>query len=943
MSTFDASPVPVNIKTSNESPRNMLDGRLPRDVTPFHYNLELRPDIYQPQPPFTFNGSVQVFFTCLQAVDYLVLNSKDLEISGLAIGVDPNTPVPAPPPVFFQATLNPSAQFLNVQLESTLVVGAQYYLSMNFQGVMGSSGNGLYYDSYVDTDGTTKYMAATQMESIEARGAFPCFDEPDLKASFNITVVSKLPHVVLSNMNLLRTENRADGWVANVFAKSPIMSTYQVCTCVGDFVRVEAEWQGVTSYPVGIYARPQMVSKLGFAAKVAPKLQAWLEQETNITYSLPKMDHVALPSKSGAMENWGVITYGEDYLGVDPETSAARGKLTAANIIAHELAHSWFGNLVTAKWWDDIWLNEGFATYYNYYPLSSIGWPTSQIQQGDSRRGTQQFLDIDQRNTSDPIRKVIDTVFKAEDSFDGSTYPKGGAMLRMMRSTLTQPTFNKALTKYLNKYSYSSATTDQLWAELTAQAAADGILNPDGSALDMKAHMDAWLNQMGYPLLTVTRVGDGTATVQSQRFFSPRGQIAGIPSNYSYSWSIPITVATATTNDWSMRPSHYIRLGETSTTITGVPTSNGAWFVINARQTGFYRVDYDVGLRADIVRQLRLDRTRIHEESRSQLVDDSFALARTLIINETLAMDTTLYLSSEVTPNPWLSALKHIGYADPILRHYALYPSYSAYVVQQLVPVYDLIGWQVIDMESALYQELRSSIVRSTCLYGHAACLDAARQLFVTYSANPDVNSVAADYLPTVLCVGVSEGSRPEWNMVNGQYQNRRTSQMRDERYAYLYGLACSKDLPTLDGFLNDIIGGVQIAVRDQNQALTYLIQNNLGRSLVWTYLDGNWNTVPSTISKLTALRSVISTFYDAAGLASFDAFVAKYPASTQSTQEQYFQMRLIIQQNIDWITANEQSLATWLGQQVLRSTVKLSAAFAMSPVDRSFGDSYHE
>jgi hypothetical protein len=176
--------------------------------------------------------------------------------------------------------------------------------------------------------------------------------------------------------------------------------------------------------------------------------------------------------------------------------------------------------------------------------------------------------------------------------------------------------------------------------------------------------------------------------------------------------------------------------------------------------------------------------------------------------------------------------------------------------------------------------------------------------------------------------------------MVYDQYTSRKASPIREERFAYLYGVACTSDANRLRSFLDDIVGGVKIASRDQSRALSYLTQNNVGVQIVWNYLDSSWNTVPSSIGRYTALRNVISTFYDAAGLASFDAFVAKYPASTETAKREYIQDRLIIQQNIDWITANEQSLATWLGQQVPLGSMKLSAAFAMSPSDHVFADS---
>jgi aminopeptidase N len=792
--------VPVNTKQQQRnddvrrSTRDVSDGRLPRRVFPTHYNLELKPDIFTaPEPPFELTGSVNIYITCELTTDHVVLNAKDLEYSLVAIIADPKSPVGTPSPILDTWSYDPSAEFLTLNVINALVPGAYYIIQIVFNGYLTQAegglvaGSGLYWDSYVDTDGTTKYMAVTQMEAIEARTAFPCFDEPDMKATFNITVVSQPTVVTLANMPLLSSEQRNDNWVAYTFEQSPIMSTYQVCIAVGDFIFVEAEWQNVTTYPIRIYARSQMADKLELAAKVAPLIQAWLEEETGIPYNLPKMDHIAYPSKAGAMENWGLITYGEDYLCVDKETSGASGIMTVVSIIAHELAHQWYGNLVTCKWWNDIWLNEGFATFYNYMPQAALGWPGSESQQADPRRGTQQFFEKDQLNTSDPIRKTIDTVWQADSSFSGSTYPKGGAMLRMLKGILSEDTLKSGFTRYLNKYSYSSAETDDLWTVLTEQAADDGITYPDGSALDIKSIMDAWLNQMGFPLLTVTRNGDGTASISSSRYLSPRGQSADTDSEYNYSWAIPITILTPdNSNDELVGQvaDAWIPFGETSTDIT---PGNVDWFMINAKQFSFYRVQYDSALLSDIVNQLLDDKWAIPVESRAQLIDDTFSLARSLVIPLEQAMNTTQYLGTEMLYNPWGVALKHLLYIDTLVFKQLWRSNYLAYMVSLLYPVYNNLGWNYAEVESPLQQFLRRDVILQTCFYGNVECREEARSQYATYIVNPSVNSVLSNNLPTVLCVGVSEGSSTDWSTVFEQYRNRILSPIREERYAYFW------------------------------------------------------------------------------------------------------------------------------------------------------------
>jgi len=899
--------------------------------------VELVPDIFSTSdPPFTFTGSVTIYVTCVLTANYIVVNAKDLDLTSVSLVADLNSPVATPSPILLGWSYDPSAQFLTLDTVNQLVPSAYYIIRATFNGIMRSDGNGLYWDSYTDTDGSTKYIAATQLESIEARTVFPCFDEPDLKATFNITVVSQPPSVTLSNMPVESTETWANGWVAYRFATSPVMSTYQVCTVVGDFIYVEAEWQNVTTYPVRIYARPQMAGKLAFAAKAAPRIQAWLEQETGIPYQLPKMDHIALPNKNGAMENWGLITYVESLLCVDPQTSAASGIFDVASLISHELAHQWYGNLVTCKWWDDIWLNEGFATYYNYYPQAALGWETSEAQQTDGRRGIQQFLEIDQRNTSDPIRKTIDTVFLADYAFSGSTYPKGGAMVKMLRSILTYPTFKQGLKNYLIKFSYSSAVTDDLWAELSAQAAVDGIKQPDGSALDIKAIMDAWLNQMGYPLLSVSRNGDGTASVTSRRFLSPRGQTPDAPSNYSYSWNVPITVATPQTVDLDSTPTLYLPFGQTTTTISGVPTTPGDWIMINVKQTGFYRVDYDSTIRDDIVAQLNRDHSVIPVESRAQLIDDSFTLTRSLNLPVAAAMDTTLYLTNELLYNPWNVALKHLLYIDSLVYGELWRNLYRTYLTNQIYPAYTSLGWNYLDTDSPLQQFTRRDAILYTCYLGDDDCRGKARTQYATYLGNPDANSINANNLPTVLCTGLAEGTGSDWSTAFNQYLERKLSPIREERYVYLFAMACSSDSQWHDRFLSYIVQGNLISTRDANTALTYMTQSRVGLPIVWNYLLNTWSSVPSFINKLTALQNIANKLSGSSALDEFNNFVVRYPPKNQAEVNGFNRIALTITQNTDFLSANADALFNWLDANLPLAAKTASRKMAFSTLPAS-------
>jgi len=901
-----------------------LDGRLPTDLLPVHYNVEIQPDIYQPQPPFPFSGKVEIIINCVTATDVITLNNDGLTIdeASVSISVSPDTPGSPPEPVLVSWEHVQSLHFLHFRLSSALVAGERYVISMSYTGTMNpyTLADGLYWDFYENESGSTVYIAATQGESLGARQMFPSFDEPDMKATFSLTILRRDVFQSFANTELTVTLSRPDGWLADVYYISPIMSTYQVCFVIGDFVSLFSG--NINGYDVRILARPQMISQMQFAANIAAEVQAWLEDMTQQPYrtQFSKMDHIALPNKGGAMENWGLITYGEESMAVNPETSPASAVLNVASIVSHELAHQWYGNLVTCEWWTDIWLNEGFATYYNYYPTVVLGWEAMENQQSDARRGVLQFMDIDCKNNSDPVRKDISHAFLADYSFSGSTYPKGGAMLRMINGILTNDTFVRATRSYLDVHKYQGASTDDLWASLTAQAAIDGVQNPDGTALDMKERMDAWLNQMGYPLITLTRHEDGTATVSQQQFFNPANQIMNTPSPYNYKWHVPLTVATSQSSSdvWDAPPTAWIDIDQSETTITGLPTDLSEWVILNTKGRMYYRVNYDDASRAAINDVLTTNPRAIEAQTKTSFIDDSFALARTGHIQETAAMDSTLYLADEYSYNPWYVTLKHFASAERLIEQELWFASYRAYVLSLTVPVYSTVGWTYYDTETPQQQYLRRDMVSVSCSNGWNDCVDTALSQYYEARDNTAINVVNPNNMPTVLCNGILTFNS-DWTLWFNVYVSRKTSQIRDERYAILFGLACTNYQPNLHLYLNELIGP-NIASRDKNTAANYLALNNYGAILLWNYLDENWNNAAFS-GRFSTLQTIVNGFSGETGLNQLLWFIERHPAQSATEENSYTQMILTVEQNTRWLAENKDALRDWLSVHTAKAT----------------------
>lgn len=329
-------------------------------------------------------------------------------------------------------------------------------------------------------------------------------------------------------------------------------------------------------------------------------------------------------------------------------------------------------------------------------------------------------------------------------------------MARLLEGILTTDTFRRGMTRHLTTHQYDTATTDDLWAILSQQAADDGITNPDGSALDMKERMDPWLNQMGFPLITITRNGDGTATASRSQYLSPANQIMETPSQWNYAWHVPLTVVTADSPpaDWNRPPVAWIDIDQTETVISGLPTDLNKWIFVNPKQMMYYRVNYDQASRDAIINQLSTDHTVLDTESRAYFIDDLFSLARTGIVPETSAMDATVYLSKETSSNPWEAALGYLSTTARWIDDQTWFGTFQSYIVGQTSGNYDQVGWIYDDTETPQEQYFRRDTIAASCSYGHPECLNTARSQYATYKQDPDVNSVDPNNLPTVLCTG---------------------------------------------------------------------------------------------------------------------------------------------------------------------------------------------
>jgi aminopeptidase 2 len=500
-------------------------------------------------------------------------------------------------------------EVLTLSLPKTLKSGSNVVLDIEYSGIINDKMAGYYRSSYVDKkSGATTYMSATQFESTDARQALPCWDEPAVKATFDVTLVIPEGQVGLSNMDIISSET-ANGKTTIKFRRTPIMSTYLLAWVVGDLESIETtNKHGVT---VRVFSTKGDIHQGKFALDVASRTLDFFTEYFDIEYPLPKMDMVAIPDFSaGAMENWGLVTYRTAYLLFDEKNSSLKTKQNVAYVVGHELAHQWFGNLVTMEWWSDLWLNEGFATWVGWLAADHL-FPEWDIWTEFVVDDCQAGLRLDGLRSSHPIEVPVKNPAEISQIFDSISYSKGASVIRMLVTYLGEETFQKGLRKYLKKHQYQNAKTQDLWFSLS-----------EASGQSVNDIMNAWTRIIGYPVVNVAteKTGSAVDVKLTQERFLNSGDIA--PEEDTTLWNIPLRVGTDKEDLVALSEGNQLLKTKTGNVLL---PSDISYFKLNMGQAGFYRVNYPPEWLEKLGNAVK--ENKIHASDRIGLVSDAFALS----------------------------------------------------------------------------------------------------------------------------------------------------------------------------------------------------------------------------------------------------------------------------------------------------------------------------
>ncbi|KAJ8249447.1 hypothetical protein GJAV_G00235020 [Gymnothorax javanicus] len=891
--------------------------RLPDSLMPDSYNVILWPRLEADQQGmFIFTGNCSVIFKCLKETDLILIHSNKLQLTqfdGLhakLLGVNGSTP-----PAIKNTWLQETTQYLVVQLNGKLTVGESYELLTDFWGELADDLAGFYRSVYYE-DGVQKVVATSQMHPTHARKTFPCFDEPALKAIFHITLIHPLHTVALSNgkdIDIVHTSINGSAVIQTTFEPTKRMSTYLLALIVSDYNFVSSVEDKVL---IRIWARKKAIADGHgeYALNVTGPVLKFFESYYNVTYPLSKSDQIALPDfYFGAMENWGLITYRETNLLYDPNSSSNANKERTASIIAHELAHMWFGNLVTLKWWNEVWLNEGFASYVEYLG-ADYAEPTWNIKDLIVLNDMHRVFAIDALASSHPLSSNEDEIYKPEqitELFDAISYSKGASVLRMLSEFLTEEVFVMGLQTYLKDFAYSNAMGSNLWDHLQR------AVNQTNTTLPHTVHeiMNRWTLQMGFP---VVMINTATGELSQKHFLLDPNSTVDRPSDYNYTWYIPIKWLKA-----GVAQDQYWLLTDKGTN-KNMRVTGDDWVLANLNATGYYRVNYDLNNWNRLLAQLNVDHLVIPEINRAQLVDDSFNLARAEIVNTTLALSTTRYLSNERAYMPWASALNNLDYFTLMFDRTEVNGPMQAYLKNKVAPLFEYFkeitsNWTEIP-EGHTDQYNQVNAIRMACRTGVPGCEQLTTGWFNQWMLQPGNNLIHPNLRSTVYCSAIATGGVAEWDFAWKMFLN---TSMASEAEKLRAGLACTREPWLLNRYLEYTLDPSKIRKQDATSTIVYIANNVVGQPLAWDFVRMRWEYIftqygVGSFSFAELLSGVTKRFSTESELQQLQQFrednaQGGFGSGTQALEQSIERTKT----NIHWLAANQGHVKEWLENEL--------------------------
>ena len=879
--------------------------RLPSHITPVRYNLTLKPDLEM----FTFWGKEVIDIVVDKNVKEITLHSKDIDIETASPFAGTREKAGDEANFASKITYDTKAETATLHFKKPIQKG-KAKLTLVFTGIISESLRGFYKSKY-EINGVTKHIATTQFEATDARRAFPCFDEPAQKAIFIVSLIIPGTHTAISNTLPTEIKEHEAGYKIVSFAPTPKMSTYLLAFIIGEFECVE----GVVKTPttkkltsknrlslsaslrrahtydfdkqvssssgtqVRVFTTQGKIHQAKFALDVAIRALEFYNKYFDIPYPLPTLDMIAIPDfESGAMENWGAITYRETALLVDDEHSSLSNKQWVALVIAHEIAHQWFGNLVTMHWWTDLWLNEGFASYIEYLAVDHI-FPDWKIWDQFLTSDTAVALRLDALANSHPIEVKVNHPSEINEIFDAVSYSKGASVIRMLAEYLGEEKFRDGLRHYLKKHSYKNTQTTDLWKSFEYV-----------SKKSVVKIMANWTGKVGYPLLSL-KVKSGKYQVQQERFFSSR--ISAKNNTEKTLWQVPIKYE-------SNKEIHKELITKKSAPLLG--TSIGK---INYGESTLARVKYDKETLLRLQGEIKTGKLSTHD--RLGIIRDLFALAEGGYISTVDALEFSLVYKNEAEYIVWAEIAGGINRVYNIISEEKFKDEYKKYALYLFTPLAKRMGWEKVKGEHHSHTFLRNLALGNAGAYGDKNVIKHAQKLFKDRTHNP----LPADIRSVVYGIIANNGGEKEYTLFQKLYIREK---MHEEKNRYGMALTSFKNKKLLSQTLAFAMSK-NVRSQDGPSMIGSVWSNNHGRDITWVFIKRNWKEFVKRygegghfLSRLLAPMGVHIKNKDADDIKKF--FKKNLAPGAERTIEQGLER---IYGNDSWLASDKNKIKQWL------------------------------
>ncbi|MGA8270043.1 MAG: M1 family metallopeptidase [Candidatus Sulfotelmatobacter sp.] len=845
--------------------------RLPEVAVPENYKLTFKPNLEKA----TFEGEETISIRILKPTSEITLNSADIDFHEVSITTGGSAQ---------KASVTPEKdkEMVVLTVEKPLAAGAAT-IHIKYAGILNDEMRGF----YLGKDGQGRKYAATQFEATDARRAFPSFDEPAYKATFDITAVVDNGQVAISNQKIASdTAGPGDKHTVR-FATTAKLSSYLAALVVGNFEYIEGQADGI---PIRVYSTPGKKEMGKFALESAEHVLSYYDKYFSIKYPYGKLDLVGLPDFSaGAMENAGCITFREVLLQIDEKQGSVDLKKTIASVIAHEMAHQWFGDLVTMKWWDDIWLNEGFATWMSSKPIEA--WKPEWNFNLDDVSNTGATLNTDSLASTRPIHQAAETPAQILELFDGIAYGKAAAVLRMLESYLGEETFRAGINAYIQRHQYANATTDDFW---DAQAKT--------SKKPVDQIMPTFVKQAGVPIINVKSQCSGSSTnvmLDQRRYFYDREKFQAPNAEI---WEVPLCLKSSAGN--GTPKCELLTKKQETFTLPGCST----WVLANAGATGYYRVSYQ----HDAVRALARDaESKLSPAERIALQTDIWASVRVGLepVGDYLALAQGLGSDRERAVVEDL--LTNLDYIGRYLVTDADRESYRVWLREYLAPMLKDVGWESKPGESDEQRTLRARLLNAL---GYDArdpvALAQARKIADKALENP--SSVDRELVRTAFGLAALNGDQAFYEKLIATLKNAKSP---EEYYMALFALPRFDDPKLLQRTLEYAISP-DVRSQDALGLISNVMRNPVGEKLAWEFILSHWDAVQKAGGPFASAQIVnaTSSFCDANMRDQVVDFFAAH--KIEGAVRTYRQSIERINNCVDLKSQQEPQLASWLGRQ---------------------------